>query len=207
MLPGLIERGHDPTVGITAHEATITLRISAWAADASGCQAKITATERRIRDALGELVYGEEDDEVEDAALTSLTMAGVTVATIEVGTAGRVAALLAQAAARRPAGAARVYRGGRVVSELPVAPEALLDAAAATAAEQGASVGLAVGPLRPSNERQAVDIAITYAGRREIHEHHLGGGDIALARAAKTAVNMVRRTVATARPSGQRSES
>lgn len=207
MLPGLIERGHDPTVGITAHEATITLRISAWAADASGCQAKITATERRIRDALGELVYGEEDDEVEDAALTSLTMAGVTVATIEVGTAGRVAALLAQAAARRPAGAARVYRGGRVVSELPAASGALLDAAAATATEQGASVGLAVGPLRSSGERQAVDIAITYAGSREIQEHHLGGGDIALARAAKTAVNMVRRTVAPPQCSGQRSES
>ena len=207
MLPGLIERGRDPTVGITAHEATITLRISAWAADASGCQGKIAATEQLIRDALGDLVYGEEDDEVEDAVLAAVTLAGETVATIEAGTAGRVAALLAQAAARRPAGAAGIYRGGRVVSELPVAPEALLAAAAATAAEQGASVGLAVGPLRPSDERQAVDIAITYAGNREIHEHHLGGGDIALARAAKTAVNMVRRTVSIARPSGQRSES
>ncbi|HAU49106.1 MAG TPA: damage-inducible protein CinA, partial [Planctomycetaceae bacterium] len=91
MLPGLIERGRDPTVGITAHEATITLRISAWADNEDSCREKITTTEDIIRKTLGHLVYGEEDDEVEDAAAKALLAASARLATVEVGTAGRVA--------------------------------------------------------------------------------------------------------------------
>ena len=102
MLPGIIERGRDPTVGITAHEATITLRISAWADNDDSCRGrklrrqKISSVRR-----LGELVYGEEDDEVEDAAAAALLAASASLATVEAGTAGRVASLFAQAADRR----------------------------------------------------------------------------------------------------------
>ena len=67
MLPGIIERGRDPTVGITAHEATITLRISAWADNDDSCWEKIKTTENIIRETLGQLVYGEEEDEAEEA--------------------------------------------------------------------------------------------------------------------------------------------
>jgi len=190
MLPGLIERGRDPTVGITAHEATITLRISAWAASASECAAKISDTEQVIRDALGPLVYGEEDDEVEDAATQSLRAARLSLATVEAGTGGRVAALMAQAAARQSAAA--VFRGGIVLPELSSESDTLVRAALHVAEQQGADLGLAVGPVRLSDERQAVDIVIASGEWREVHEHHLGGGDIALSRAAKAAIDRVR---------------
>jgi nicotinamide-nucleotide amidase len=190
MLPGLIERGRDPTVGITAHEATITLRISAWAASASECAAKISDTEQVIRDALGPLVYGEEDDEVEDAATQSLRTARLSLATVEAGTGGRVAALMAQAAARQSAAA--VFRGGIVLPELSSESDTLVRAALHVAEQQGADLGLAVGPVRLSDERQAVDIVIASGEWREVHEHHLGGGDIALSRAAKVAIDRVR---------------
>lgn len=190
MLPGLIERGRDPTVGITAHEATITLRISAWAASASECAAKISDTEQVIRDALGPLVYGEEDDEVEDAATQSLRTARLSLATVEAGTGGRVAALMAQAAARQSAAA--VFRGGIVLPELSSESDTLVRAALHVAEQQGADLGLAVGPVRLSDERQAVDIVIASGEWREVHEHHLGGGDIALSRAAKAAIDRVR---------------
>mgnify|MGYP001552065508 CR=1 FL=1 len=191
MLPGLIERGRDPTVGITAHEATITLRISAWAEDEAACQAKISGTERLIREALGRLVYGVEDDEVEDAALAALLTSAASLACVEAGTAGRVVSLMAQAASRRgqpqPA-----FRGGLVVPELSAEPAALAAAAVDAADRQGAAIGLAVGPVRPAGQRQAVDLAIARSGEPQIVEHLLGGGEIALARAAKTALDTVR---------------
>ncbi len=191
MLPGLIERGRDPTVGITAHEATITLRISAWADNEAGCQAKIKSTEQLIRATLGQLVYGVEDDEVEDAALAALLHSAASLACVEAGTAGRVVSLMAQAAGRRgqpqPA-----FRGGLVVPELSADPAALAAAAVDAADRQAAAIGLAVGPVRPAGQRQAVDLAIARAGEQQVIEHLLGGGEIALARAAKTALNTVR---------------
>ena len=96
-------------VGITAHEATITLRISAWADNLEACKKKIIATEHMIREKLGQLVYGEEDDEVEDAAASAIIAASASLASIEAGTAGRVAALFAQAADRRQAGSQAIF--------------------------------------------------------------------------------------------------
>ena len=90
MLPDLIRRGRDPLVGITAHEATITLRILARGSDEAECLAKIAPTERTIRECLGPHVYGIEDDEVEDAAVRALAGAGQTLGTIEIGTEGKI---------------------------------------------------------------------------------------------------------------------
>jgi len=200
LLPGLIERGRDPTVGITAHEATITLRISAWADDESGCRQKIAATEQLIRSALGRLVYGVEDDEVEDAAVAALLQAADSLACIEAGTAGRVVSLLAPAAGRPGLPSPSVFRGGLVMPGLAADPAAIAAAAADAAGRQGASVGLAVGPVRPAGERQAVDIAIVRGGRPTLIEHLLGGGEFALTRAAKTALDQLRLALADAAP-------
>ena len=112
MLPDLIQRGRDPLVGITAHEATITLRIAARGRDEAACRAKIAPTEALIRDCLGALVYGVEDDEIEDAAIAAVAAAGATLATVEIATQGQVATMLAQATARGRAG---VVRGGIVL--------------------------------------------------------------------------------------------
>ncbi len=193
MLPGLIERGRDPTVGITAHEATITLRISAWADNDDSCRKKITATEDVIRKTLGQLVYGEEDDEVEDAAAAALLAASESLATVEAGTAGRVASLFAQAAHRRAATGRAFFCGGLVLPGLPAETSELIAAAKDVASSHNASVGMAVGPVRPAGERQAVDVVVVNNDLPLITEHVLGGGSIAMSRAAKSAINQIRR--------------
>ncbi|MFM7245461.1 MAG: CinA family nicotinamide mononucleotide deamidase-related protein [Planctomycetaceae bacterium] len=190
MLPDMIRRGRDPLVGITAHEATITLRIAARGHDEAACLATMAPTEATIRACLGTIAYGVEDDEIEDAVLAAVAARGRTIASAESGTAGRVAALLAQADGRRGS-AGGVYRGGSVVTAGLGGVEAV---AADVRRRHAASVGLAVGDVRPAGDgRRAVDVAIADDEGVSTTEHVLGGAaDLAPVRAAKTAVNLVR---------------
>ena len=197
MLPDLVRRGRDPLVGITAHEATITLRIAAHARDEAECLGKIAATEAVIRDCLGPLVFGVEDDELEDATLAAL--AG-TLAVCETGTGGGVSALLGQAEARRrDRGLARVFLGGLVL-----AGDGLTAPAAAARARRdfAADVGLGIGGIGTSADgRQVLMLALdTPAGTTEV-EHVLGGGPtLALTRAAKAGLDLVRHQAAAREP-------
>jgi len=194
LLPDMIRRGRDPLVGITAHEATITLRIAARGVDEAACLAKIAPTAATIRECLGVLAYGVEDDEIEDATLALLVAEGMSLATVEVGTEGRVAAVFAQAVARRGGnGGGRGFVGGSVLPCDAVGDPRTL--ARGVRQEFGAAIGLAVGPVRAAeNGREAVDIAIADETAAVVVEHVLGGGPtLAAARAAKTAVDLVRR--------------
>jgi nicotinamide-nucleotide amidase len=196
MLPDLVRRGRDPLVGITAHEATITLRIAARGRDEAECRGKIAATERVIRDCLGPLVFGVEDEELEDATLVAVEG---TLAVCEAGTGGAASALVGQAEARRRShGLAGVFLGGLVL------PSDDLDAAAAAARarrEFAADVGLGIGGIRATADgRPMVLLAIDSPGGAARVEHVLGGGpSLAVARAAKAGLDLVRRAAA-ARP-------
>ncbi len=80
MLGDVTARGRDPEVGITVHEGTITLRIEAHGATESECDAKIAATKQLIHERLGELVFGEEDEQLEEIIVRELNRRGQTVA-------------------------------------------------------------------------------------------------------------------------------
>lgn len=195
MLPDLIERGRDPLVGITAHEATITLRIVARGSDEAACRAKIAPTEAIIRQCLGELVYGTEDDEIEDAALACLVAVNASLATVEIATQGQVAAMLAQAAARRQAaGSAGGSAGGIVLPRLE-GGSSTAELAAWVRGELEATHGLAVGPVRQEADGvESVDMVLVGPNVAEAITHRLGGsGTLRLSRAAKSAIDLVRK--------------
>ena len=88
MLPDLIRRGREPSVGITVHEGTITLRITAQAETSAACHAAMDDTLQTIHDCLGLLVFGYEDDELEHAVARLLIERGETLATCETDTGG-----------------------------------------------------------------------------------------------------------------------
>lgn len=90
MLPDLIRRGRDPSVGITVHEGTITLRITASAPTGAECFAHMEPTLATIHECLGGLVFGYEDEELEHAVLRQLQQLGRSLAVCEWGTAGLV---------------------------------------------------------------------------------------------------------------------
>ena len=148
MLPDLIRRGRQPTVGITASKATITLRIAAEGATEEECFAAIEPTVATIRQCLGTLVFGEEDDELQHVVVRLLRERGKTLATAECGTAGLVAEWLG---GRRRLGRRLSRRAGAHGSHAESA-----ETLAARCREQfGADYGLAVG-LLPSPDQPSV---------------------------------------------------
>jgi nicotinamide-nucleotide amidase len=103
-------------VGITVHRATITLRVTAEADCDEGCRALIEPTVQTIRECLGDLVFGEQGDELQHAVLRRLRARGESLATAEVGTAGRLSHWLQTASDEADDLAlAETFRGGLVV--------------------------------------------------------------------------------------------
>ena len=110
LLGELTARGRDPEVGITAHEATITLRISAHGRTAEDCDVKINEAVREARRLLGHYVYGIEDEELEDVLVRTLSERNRSLATVESGTGGLMSHRLMTAA-----GADGCFTGGLVL--------------------------------------------------------------------------------------------
>ena len=108
MLPDMIRRKREPLVGITVSGATITLRITASGPNEAACRRAMEPTVAQIREILGVLVFGEEDDELEHAVVRLLERTRTRrVAVAEWATDGLVSQWLAEAAA-----GSDCFRGG-----------------------------------------------------------------------------------------------
>ena len=157
-----------------------------------------------IRQCLGTLVYGEEEDQLQDAVVRLLRQRGKTLATAEVGTGGLLAQWLA--AADGPAG---VFRGGLVLPEgergegdagcggRPTAIPRSPDEMAADCRRQfAADFGLAVGPLpaeTAARQPPRVTLSLVSAAGAERKELPLGiHPDLRRIYVAKQALNLVR---------------
>lgn len=102
MLPDLIRRGRHPQVGITASGATITLSVTADGTTEDECRAAMEPTLATIRQCLGQLVFGEDDEELQDVVVRLLRRRGRTLALAEWATEGLLIDWLASAAGRGP---------------------------------------------------------------------------------------------------------
>jgi nicotinamide-nucleotide amidase len=199
MLPELTERGRTPSVGITVHRATITLRVTAEGENVQQCHAAMQPTIDAIHQSLGPLVYGQEDDELQDAVVRGLEQLGRTLATVETATEGMVARWLAAAAA-----GSTLYRGGKILPSDAWRPADTLGGGAAEVAKMAEAVrsefhadyGLAVGPVPagPTNggPPQIRFALATSSAVTEDSRPFASHPDIRLSLAAKHALNLVR---------------
>jgi nicotinamide-nucleotide amidase len=212
LLGDLTARGRDPEVGITVHEATITLRIEAHGHSVAECDAKIAAARATAYERLGTAIFGEEDEELQDIVVRLLNERGLTLSTAEAGTGG----LAAHWVSGVP-GAEQCFSGGAVTPNaaakhdwLQLDPDWLNSAgsgsgevAAALAARcrerAGSDFALAVGDC-PRHEAESVAsqgptawIALAHAAGVETREVlHLGDFSILKSRLAKSALNLLR---------------
>jgi nicotinamide-nucleotide amidase len=155
----LTRRGHVPEVGITVSDATISLRILARAANIAEAQTQIAPLEQTIRERLGNLVFGVEDEELQHAVLRLLEQKRRTLATAEGVTAGLVAQRLGQVP-----GASAWFRGGivaydnRLKTEMLAVGQSLID-------DRGAvSVAVAEAMAVGCRTRFKTDLAVSTVG-------------------------------------------
>lgn len=127
MLPDLIRRGRHPTVGITVSGATITLRITAQGTDDQACLDAIAPTEATIRQCLGELVFGEEDEELHHVVHRQLMATGKRLAVIERATHGLIAGWFAPLEAAGSVPLTMVVSESGSLPKLGLSPHALLN--------------------------------------------------------------------------------
>lgn len=212
MLPDLIRRGREPSVGITVSGATITLRITASGTTDEDCFRAMQPTVDTIHQCLHNLVFGEEDDELQHAVLRLLARQPATLATVECGTHGLLAQWLGEVPGHEP-----YYVGGVVVNESHAAARRLLEpegqyadvpprqpqwaqrAAEVCRQRLGADYALAVGAFPPTEEALAaqpplqVHFALASAsGVRCQSVTYTGHPSILVTRAAKQALDLVR---------------
>lgn len=86
-LPDLIQRDRVPSVGITVSRATLTLRIVGRAKSPEAFEEMIAPTLQEIHDALGDLIFGEGLDELQDAVARELRKRELKFASLEIGAA------------------------------------------------------------------------------------------------------------------------
>ncbi len=222
MLPDLIRRGRQPTVGITVHRGTISLRISAEAESESECDRQIQATAATIRDCLGRLVFGEGDDELQHVVLRLLGKHRQSLATAEWATPGLLAHWLQSEqsdvdnAAFGSCGVrGNYFRGGITVADQEAAESALgqhfgsvssanaevftRKMADSVRARFGTDLALAVGPVTSDQDSATgcpkTTLWIAFAHKSAtfcISSSHAAHPDILDALAAKRALNIVR---------------
>ena len=207
MLPDLIRRGREPTVGITVHKATITLRITAHGESPEACDALIAPTEATIRECLGDLVFGEEDDELHHAVDRLLRAENKTLAAAEWSTEGMIARWM-----RELPDDGSCFNGGVVLGSESVLPSSLnvpaqvaqqhgrvsreVVGAMATAVRDrfSADFGVAVSAFPREDEHDRIYLGLaTDDGITVKHRIHGGHPDIWVERTAKLALDMVRK--------------
>lgn len=89
-----LEKLSNPTVGLAAHTGVVDIRIAAKAKSESEANAMIAEVESQVRERLGNIVFGADEDKLEEVTLDLIAKRGWTLATVESGLDGILARTL-----------------------------------------------------------------------------------------------------------------
>ena len=150
-----LEKLSNPTVGLAAHTGVVDIRIAAKAKSEAEANDMIATIENEIRERLGDVVFGIDEDKLETVTLNEVAKHGWTLTAIESGLDG----LLAR-------------RIPHTTSFSELNPAALMVALHAARAESNAdaAIGVAVYP-----EERAAEIAIITPNGEKTHHITYGG--------------------------------
>jgi nicotinamide-nucleotide amidase len=150
-----LEMLSNPTVGLAAHTGVVDIRIAAKAKSEDEANKMIDEIESQLRERLGNVIFGIDEDKLEDVTLNLLAKKGLTLTAIESGLDGLLARKIPHTA-----------------SFTNLTPDSLMDAlrSAHASAKTDVAVGVAVFP----EERSAVMAMITSKGAKS-HKITYGG--------------------------------
>ena len=168
-----LEGAGNPTIAFLASGVEgLKVRITAKAADAAAAAALLDAEERALRDLLGDVVFGVDDESMEVAVAGLLRRAGLTLGLAESLTGGLVGARLTEVP-----GASDFFRGSIVsyagsvkrdllgVPDGPVVSSSAAQAMARGAARVlGADIGLAVTGVAGPTEQDGQPVGTVWLG-------------------------------------------
>lgn len=166
----------NPTVGLAAHTGVVDVRIAAKAKSESEANAMIAEIESQVRERLGSIVFGADEDKLEEVVLDLVARRGLTLTAIESGLDGLLARKVPHTAS---------------IPDLN--PAQLMEALRAARAESKTDIALGVSVY--ADERAAEMAMITPSGEKT-HRITYGGPPRSLPRwAMNLALNWLRTTL------------
>lgn len=150
-----LERLSNPTVGLAAHTGVVDIRIAAKARTEVEADEMIAAIEADVKQRLGDVVFGADEDTLEDAALNAVASHGWSLTAVESGLDGALA---------------RKVPHTKIIPDLQ--PSDLMEALRAARAESQAEVAL--GIVANVAERTA-DFALILPRGEKTHHITYGG--------------------------------
>ncbi|MBI2757167.1 MAG: competence/damage-inducible protein A [Chloroflexi bacterium] len=168
-----LEMLSNPTVGLAAHTGVVDIRVAAKAKSEAEANQMIAEIENQIRERLGSIIFGVDEDKLEDVVLNAVAKRGWTLAAIESGLDGRLARIVPHTA-----------------SHPDLEADALMDAVRAARAQ--ANVDAVLGVSVHPDEHAAEMVLITPLGEKT-HRITYGGPPRSLPRwAMNIALNWLR---------------
>jgi competence/damage-inducible protein CinA-like protein len=159
LVADLFEASTNPSVAFLASAGEVKVRVTAKATDIRTAEAMIAPVVAEVRGRLGDPVFTDHDETLEEAVGRLLTAAGRSLACAESLTGGGVAARITAVP-----GASGYFRGSAVVYT-PEAKQALLGVSAATLAEPGVvSAACAMEMAAGARSVFGADVAIALTG-------------------------------------------
>jgi nicotinamide-nucleotide amidase len=145
----------NPTVGLAAHTGVVDIRIAAKAKSEAEADRMIADIERQTRERLGEVVFGVDEDTLEDITLNEVAKRGWTLVGVEAGLDGLLARKIPH-----------------TISISDPSPEVLMAALRAARADSNADVALGVAMYLKD---RAAEIALITPKGEKTHRITYGG--------------------------------
>jgi len=173
---GDLEQLSNPTVGLAAHTGVVDIRIAVKAKTESEANILIAEVETQVRERLGSVVFGADEDKLEDVVLDVIARRGWTLTAIESGLGGILA---------------------RMIPHTTTLPELTVESLnqALHTAQSDSKANIALGVVIYPDEHAADMVMILPTGEKA---HHItyGGPPSSLPRwAANLALNWLRTTL------------
>jgi nicotinamide mononucleotide (NMN) deamidase PncC len=193
---GDLEQESNPTVGLAAHAGQTDVRITAKGATRAEAEKLIADMETRVRERLGDWIYGVNTETVEEVIARMITAQQKTVALAESNTMGKIAERL-----RSTPEGLHISDNLIQVHENEVSDEHATAVAKALRASTGADIAIAVVSTMGNQDMYLADtgrtaVAIVTDGKTQSYTYPVGGmGEMAQQWTAVRALDILRRAL------------